>query len=418
LKPNNLYNIRIIAVNANNFTAPSRLIRLRTEGRRQSRSDSSSGLISDDHDGGLLDDSSDEAPAILVHGPGSESPHIPNIQTREAATGGPTGRRLTVGRRPSPAGQAHEFSPSPSSGLISGHDTSDKTQDELNVELDAVRRDVEETRLQIVQAEEEHNTTLINLTDERDRLRQENKAKEDMSTDLRKELSALEQQNRIAQGRRSKKEKALKDKESERKKMESDMLKWDDEITKLDEDLKRSEQKKLSCHAKAQDEVSRAKEELREKQKSVKSLEEKVKTTGALIKSLEDERQDGQVGDEVDEAREHEKAEKIKEDQWRREYDEAFMTYHRAYEAMQMVSSLFSRDMTASNSCHISWNTTVHRYINSFSTGRLAALVTRLPSQGFLLLTTIFLRRPPRANQKHVAAVNANHLELGTRLRQ
>jgi hypothetical protein len=291
LKPAHFYNVRVIAVGANNFQAGSRVFRLRTYGR-DGRPGLGGGrmpsnLSIDDAQNGSLADSSDEATAARSHTVGIETATVPEggqIMVREPSGGHPGQRRNTGGRRHSPSiNNADQLSTS--------HREPQESMQRLTEKYESIRSDTDDAIAQVLKDAEEFNRQWAELTKERDEKRHALKEKEEASEKLKKEVHISERANRQAQNKKSQKEKALRDKQAERTKMQNDIVKWRKEI----EDMKREREKwKLESEERRRLTEKKSKElqeTITRRQGSLTGMEEEIRVKGLQIKELEEERQ-------------------------------------------------------------------------------------------------------------------------------
>jgi DNA repair exonuclease SbcCD ATPase subunit len=347
LKPDHLYNIRVVAANAHNFQAPSRLIRLRTEGRKRPRAGSTAGasILGDDHDlsGSPGGESGDESPGILAHGtylePPLQSPLTPG--TNREHNGHNQGQRHRLNKKTSLANTAIEpvsqQNYTSQADHIKDQDDSNETIQHLTEILEIFRRETVEVETQLSQAEEEYEATRAGLIDERDRLRHAHKEKEDTSAELRKEVASLDRANRSAQSKKSAKEKQLHQKQGERQKMERDTLRWQDEIAEIQEQLDRLEKEKAGAAECTEKRIQEIQQECLTRQQSVKTVEEDVRLKGIQIKELEEERRKLRGGEDDEAGRERERQEKEKDMQWDQRNRQLLEKYKAEWNVLQQV---------------------------------------------------------------------------------
>ena len=88
--------------------------------------------------------------------------------------------------------------------------------------LESFHQETDDIENQLAQAEEEYESTRTGLIEERDRLKHANKEKEDVSSELRREVASLDRANRSAQSKKSAKERQLQQKQGEKKRVEQD----------------------------------------------------------------------------------------------------------------------------------------------------------------------------------------------------
>ncbi|KAI9785975.1 MAG: hypothetical protein M1839_008241 [Geoglossum umbratile] len=354
LKPDHLYNIRVVAANAHNFQAPSRLIRLRTEGRKRLRTGSIAGgsVGGDEHDqtSSLGGESGNESPGILAHRPYPEPPMqtpVTQPMAREYSGSHHQGRRHGLSRKSSPTHIAIESPSSQPSHLSRSEPLTEQTNSGRSVQqltetLESFRRETEDIEHQLAQAEEEYESTRAGLIEERDRLKHANKEKEDVSTELRKEVASLDRANRSAQSKKSAKEKQLQQKQGERKKMEQDSRRWQEEILEIRVQLDRLGNVKIEAAERAEKRVKQIRQELLERQQSVKAMEEEVRVKGCQIKELEEERRKLKGGDDSI-GRDRDWLEKEKELQWEQRGRQLAERYRADWNTLQQVAAIYQQ---------------------------------------------------------------------------
>jgi myosin heavy subunit len=300
LNPGHFYGVRVIASAANNYQTASSVIRLKTLDK-----DGASGEVN-------------KATAALVR---SSSLHAHNTTSAVEARGDHHGSRAhgllldhtpaaistgkerssasQHGRRPTTNQRAHPLHPAaPSStGSIPRHgepqipaSVSDLSIEQLTEKLDAIRRDIEDTQLQKVKEEEEYQSTKTALSQERDRLKQLLKEKEDASAELKREVASLERQNRVAQSSKTAKEKLLRQKQDERKKLQVDIERWDREAEGYRKDIERMKKQKRKIVENTDKEAMVVRQRIGQWQSSIREMEEDIRRKGAYIKEVEDKR--------------------------------------------------------------------------------------------------------------------------------
>jgi hypothetical protein len=337
----------VVAANAHNFQAPSRLIRLRTEGRKRPSAESTAGgaIADDEHDqsGNLGGESGNESPGILAHGPYLEPPPqtpVAQSMAREQSGGHHQGRRHGPGRKNSPSHIA-ENTPSHLNHpghieIPTGQANSGQSVQQLTEILEGLRRETEDIENQLAQAEEEYESTRTSLIEERDRLKHTHKEKEDVSSELRREVASLDRANRSAQSKKSAKERQLQQKQGEMVKMEQDLQRWQEEIHEIRVQLELLEKEKAEAADRAEKRVEQIRQELLGRQQSVKSMEEEVRIKGCQIKELEEERRKLKGNDDSI-GRDRGWLEKEKELQWEQKNRQLVERYKADWNTLQQV---------------------------------------------------------------------------------
>ncbi|ERS95977.1 hypothetical protein HMPREF1624_07512 [Sporothrix schenckii ATCC 58251] len=312
LKPNHFYNVRIIAVGANNFQAGSRVLRLRTfgsDGRpRLGTSRLPSDFTEDDaasaskqHEAATGTDENGSIKQFVTSTFGVAQPlpsESPQALSREGTSLGslaPSSRRNTVNRRHSPSTasleQQQQFN-----GAAAAPTADDETgvteaqMAELNQRYLALRKETEEATAACAKEEEEMKKTIDELEAEKQAKRKEHKRKEEQTEKLKREQGATERAMRNAISRRAQKEKRLKEKTAELERIRNSIEKW----TKSIQEMRENQEDYNKQRTELDEEYQRKVNELRESNKNVQEecakLEAELKEKRRLVKELEDER--------------------------------------------------------------------------------------------------------------------------------
>ncbi|KAI5195706.1 hypothetical protein E4T38_08901 [Aureobasidium subglaciale] len=329
LRPNQLYIVRVITVNAVEFRAASSPIRLCTK----------SADSQDFFDPSWSTESASSGPVIRpLHVFQPDTPAIPATPpplVRETSNGPLQAKKSLFGRRPSPLpGLDTQLS---SFDEANDEDGSGDNQQALTEKLDEIGRETAEVDRQIQEEEQEAIAAKASLVKERDELRGELKEKDDTSRDLRKQVNALERNNQAAQNKKNAQEKALQQKQSERQKLKDDAARWQKEMAQITEDMGSIEEQKQTL---LQD-TEREKVELLEKHaqelQTLRSMEDENKEVGAQIKKLEREMTDSPSGSEPNEHNDALAAIEAEEDrQWAerlRRLEEQYVIAHQNMDA-------------------------------------------------------------------------------------
>ncbi|KAF2972529.1 hypothetical protein GQX73_g1169 [Xylaria multiplex] len=306
LKPNHFYNIRVIAVGYNNFQAGSRVIRLRTYGRdgRPQLGDERlpSNFVLDEQQVAVPTDRPDEDGTSRGPAAGVETASIPDSSTlspRDVNMNPMVGRRNTLTRKHSPSTTSMEQSVKEA---IDDH--SGRSLQELGEKFESIRKEIEETQLQIAKEEKEHKELMEELTEEKKLKRRVLKEKDDTTEKLKREMGSTERAMRSAQQRKTQKEKLLRDRKAERQKLHDDIDKWDKENASMRKRQgcfeKEREQYQAQCDARS-DEL---RQEITQAQASLAQEEAELKEKSRELKEAEDQRKKLPGGEESEEWRE------------------------------------------------------------------------------------------------------------------
>ncbi|TVY29951.1 Uncharacterized protein LHYA1_G001261 [Lachnellula hyalina] len=311
LKPGHFYNVRVIAVGSNNFQAGSRVIRLRTYGRDGRPLVSGrvpSNFSIEDQDSG------DELPSIRTQGAGVEMAALnegaPALQ-RDSSYPQSGQRRNTGGRKHSPSSAAADQAASDK--VSSKHPESIH---QLTEKFEGIRGDTEEIMGQITRDAEDFKCQMDDLRKERDEKKQMLKEKEEASEKLKREVNSSERANRQAQNRKSQKEKLLRDKVAERAKMQEDIARWEQEIETMKAQRETYLQEKEDHLEAKGTEAEELRETIREHHGSISGLEEEIRVKGLQLKQLEEERKHLPGGEDSEESRARDAADKQRDVEW------------------------------------------------------------------------------------------------------
>lgn len=287
LKPAHFYSIRVIASSNANFSTLGQLIRLRTIPSAGAKSD-----------GSCIDEASEsvevpeniEAAAVRPAPPQYESNSVPTM-ARESS-GATTSKRTLSGRRNSPPSLTVEQSASHIDHASSGEQESTSgSVDRLTRRLESLRQEQQDLDRQMQEEDTQSKKSLTELANERDRLRQVMKEREDATTELRKLGRSLDNNHRVAQSRRAQKEQSLNEKKAERQKMQEDIARWETEITVIRQDTQYMLDQMAEVSRTKDQDVLRMRKTVEEEQATVKALEEDIRARGVEIKTMERERE-------------------------------------------------------------------------------------------------------------------------------
>lgn len=307
LAPGTVYDIRVFTISGTAFQTPSQTLRIRTPSGSQPSS----------QDGTL-----DEAISIRPYAAKTPPSHTPSAATpmaREPSGGHPAARRGTGARRVSPAAMQSEIN-----GL-QAEESRHATEAEvlsLTQKLRDLSQEIESHEILITSEADEFSTSFKEKEAERDRLRGEQKQRDENSSGLRKEVHKAETASRTAQSEKAKRERLLHQKKNSRKKRTDEIAQWEDQISSMAEEMAGVELQKAGIEKRNQSEIREIRRKIEEEQREARVLEDDNKEKALQIKSLEEERQQMNVDEETDESREVDRLHQEREELWqRRLYD-------------------------------------------------------------------------------------------------
>ncbi|KAL8872438.1 MAG: hypothetical protein Q9174_001935 [Haloplaca sp. 1 TL-2023] len=287
LRPGQYYNIRVISTNSANFSTLGPLIRVQTvpaigkEGNNHVKS------VDEE-----VEEQTDEfEPASVRAGPtqfGSAVHTLNHQAAKEASTHQGSTKRIISGRRTSPATSIGEV-PSMLSSRAASVDEEDSEEaiQRLTDQLDRLRQEQHDTDRQVEDEDREHLASIAELTKNRDHLKQALKEKEEATTDLKKHGGQLDKMNRSAQSRKATKERILHQKQAERQKVKDDIDRWGDEMVSMRQEGERMAQEMDRLLAAKDTAVAQIRETIATDHGLIKDLEDDIRTKGIQIKSME-----------------------------------------------------------------------------------------------------------------------------------
>ncbi|KAL8393574.1 hypothetical protein RB595_003354 [Gaeumannomyces hyphopodioides] len=299
LKPDHFYNVRVIAVGANNFQAGSRVIRLRTfarDGRPQLGNARLPSNFTPDEQGlssqtEVVDENGAPRSPVPAVETAAVSEAPPQVVTREANPSSVPGmRRNTVGRRHSPSVAAMDQPPPPPPPEAEVAEPTDAQMDVLGEKYKALLRETEDLTEMIAKEEEDHRQTLSEMEAEKQEKKKEQKKKEEHTERLRREQGTTERLMRNALQRKSQKEKLLKEKQTERTKLGERVAHFEKGIEEM-----RKDQESFAKEKEKMEEEKNAREDCLRSEVTILStecgnMEAELKERRAQVKELEDAR--------------------------------------------------------------------------------------------------------------------------------
>ncbi|KAL8284780.1 hypothetical protein RB600_009280 [Gaeumannomyces tritici] len=299
LKPDHFYNVRVIAVGANNFQAGSRVIRLRTfarDGRPQLGNARLPSNFTPDEQGlssqtEVVDENGAPRSPVPAVETAAVSEAPPQVVTREANPSSVPGmRRNTVGRRHSPSVAAMDQPPPPPPPEAEVAEPTDAQMDVLGEKYKALLRETEDLTEMMAKEEEDHRQTLSEMEAEKQEKKKEQKKKEEHTERLRREQGTTERLMRNALQRKSQKEKLLKEKQTERTKLGERVAHFEKGIEEMrkDQESFAKEKEKMEEEKNGQEDCFRG--EVMILSTECSNMEAELKERRAQVKELEDAR--------------------------------------------------------------------------------------------------------------------------------
>lgn len=279
LQPDKRYVIRIVTTNESNFQACSDAIRVDTKSAESA-----------DFLGGPL--KSDEEEHHDVHtpvirpfkAPVESAPPAPPApaMTREHSNSISQQKRAITAKRQSapnvdPPMDAEPLEP-------------EGTLRELTEQLDKLREENEKIEKQLVDEEKEFKESQISLTEQRDILKGSVNAKESASKKLRQRMAKLDHDNAAAASKKSGLERQLQQKQQEREKLKADMDKYDQEVEDIKVEIEHWNEERVTYRVETDTKISDVREKQASELNAYKALEESIKEKVSMIKELEDEK--------------------------------------------------------------------------------------------------------------------------------
>jgi hypothetical protein len=279
----------VIAVGPNNFQAGSSVLRLRTLGKngrpKLETCGSTSSLPKDDEDDNESNDDSQS-----THGIGVEIAALPETSqamAREQSSGHNGQRRNTLGRKHSPS----TASADQAARELAVAGQPEESMHQLGEKFEEIRKEHEEITKQMARDAESFDAQMAELIRERDEKKVTLEEKEKASERLKKDATHHERQNRIAQNKKTQREKVLDEKQAQKTKRQDDMKRWKDEIEDMKLEREAWRTKKENLLMEKEETTSKLREELCAHQQTTNRLEEEIHVKGLQIKELELERQ-------------------------------------------------------------------------------------------------------------------------------
>jgi hypothetical protein len=289
LKPNHFYNIRVVAVAANNFQSASSVIRLRTFGKDGKPQLGNARLPTSfsAHDQSRRGSAED----------GSESDNqvhpVPSVEAAAVLDGAAavlrdvngtasSQRRNTVNRRHSPSVVGsdkpqfkHQVSNEPALSL-----------EELTKKFEKIRKEIDDAQTQYTKEAAESQAQEEELKKEKERKRQMLKEKEEQTAQLKAMIRTTMEQMRAAEKEKAKKEQLLRDRESKKTKIGDSISKLEQEISRMKKERESFQKQKAELVQKRDKEVRSLDKFNEDLQQKCAELESELKDKGKQLQDL------------------------------------------------------------------------------------------------------------------------------------
>ncbi|KAK9324027.1 hypothetical protein V1517DRAFT_318542 [Lipomyces orientalis] len=273
LNPDQVYGVRVLAVNSNHYSAAGQLIRLRT--RRKSEDLVLTNIQPITRENlGSPDKHMSHATESVLHGRKSDSPAVYTQFKR----GNRSGRHSSPTRR----------GRSDSSSFTAA--TQPYTIESLAAELEQIRSEISEIVAQHTHAEEEYAAAEATLQAELEALKERRKEEDAVRSQLRSETKALEESKRNLDSQKSKVERAVKHKTEVVEKIASDFVKWESERRQAD--VRKMDIARLTkeLEGDVREKEKKSREALQQGHKDIAELEDDIRGLIAKVKKAEMEK--------------------------------------------------------------------------------------------------------------------------------
>ena len=306
LKPGNYYSIRVLATNTANFTTLGPAIRIRTIPPPP---------LNENGNTSLGDADAPNEPAAVHATSTPFETALQSTSNRDIIGAQHQPKRMFSGRQNSPATSSGEQGAVQSMQTgSSDEDESPETIQKLTERLNFLRSEKERVDRETAEEEEESRRNIVELSKERDRLKQEYKEKEEASAELRRHGNHLDKLNRAAQSRKAAKEKQLQQKKAERQKIKDDIARWGKEVIEMRQNTAEMKREKEEVIAAKDRDITEMRKGIAEDLAAIKILEEEIREKGVQIKALE-KKQEKLNSDATDNS-EHPRVERESDEAW------------------------------------------------------------------------------------------------------
>ncbi|KAK9477646.1 hypothetical protein V1514DRAFT_295894 [Lipomyces japonicus] len=272
LNPDQIYGIRVLAVNSSQYSAAGQLIRLRTRRKSEDLILTSIQPITQEPIASVESiPTKGKSDSLLVHTQFKRGAHR-------------SVRHLSPHRR-----DRHE-----SSSFTAA--TQPYTLESLAAELEQIRSEISETIVQQAHAEEEYVVQELALQAELETLREKRKEEDGVRAQWRSENKALEEQKRNLEAQKSKVERVAKQKIENLEKIATDFNKWSQEIQNASVRKVEIDNLLVKVINDSKQKTKHAKESIQQKHKQIAILEDEIRGLISKVKKAEIEK-DPKTGD-------------------------------------------------------------------------------------------------------------------------
>lgn len=295
LKPNHFYNIRVVAIGPNNFQAASHTVRLRTFGNDGKpylgNARVPANFVGDDQlrvRGGEESNGSDGHSLSLAAAAVEAAPVLDGTSnaSRDVTNTALGQRRNTVGRRHSPSvASADQPSIKPPNS-----DAPEPTLDELNQKFQEIRKEINDTQMQITSEEDEFLVQEDDLRREKETKKLGLKEKEEQTAQLKGLIRTTMEQMRAAEKDKLRKEQQLKDKEKKKSKIRDNIAKLEKETERMRKECQGFRAQKAKLEEKRDADVRALDEKHAKLQEELNELEADLGNKGKQLNDMKEER--------------------------------------------------------------------------------------------------------------------------------
>ena len=322
LSPGTKYAIRVFCISTSTFQTPSAAMHVRTH------------YLPEEIDAPECDPT---VKGVTVRNASLSTPLAAPSMARDLSGGQPLGRRVTTGRRHSPAGHVID-----TDGLKGDEAEEDENLAELSQRFQKIQQEIDGVEAQIEDEDKESEATKRELEARRDGLKQTLRDRDEIASELRKQVNKAESQSRTAHSEKTKKERLLQQKENERRKRRDDTARWEEATAAMKEEIAGIEKQKAAIERRRQAEIREVRRKMEEEQREVAILDEDNKEKALQIKSLEEERQLQNADEETDETREADRLDRERDERWRARFHHLQQTYANLWNELQFVNQQVS----------------------------------------------------------------------------
>lgn len=336
LNPGNYYNVRVIAVGTNNFQSGSSVLRVRTLGRngrpKVEGCDGSPELSQDEEADECVDTESGRRSTVGIEV--VPQPESSPAMVRERSNGNISQRRNTVSRKHSPSTAGTD---QPDRDLISS--SQPQREEDLKIQLADLHTQIKKIEADLARDSATYESMMAGLVRERDEKRIILQEKEVVSKQLKDEVNKCDNANRVAQDKKTAKEKVLEVKEKDRRTRQENRAKWKVEIEKMRTERVDLQQMAKTIQKEKEIKISGLQKEASEYLQTIKRLEEETHQKGLKIRELEDERKLLPGAQDKDQSRDQDDIDTQEDSEWKKTEDELLKKMQVTNQFLQSVAN-------------------------------------------------------------------------------